>query len=281
MAPAKSGYVIMPHTAGRSPCRRHAPPAGPREVPSSMRPLIASLCIAAAIAAAPVALAQSMTGAPLVTPFSAAKAGTALPQGWAPIKINDTKKPTLYEFVEEQGAIVLHATADGAASLVGYKTTFDLSAAPMLSWRWKINRLIGAADNSVASKEDSPVRIVLEFEGDKSKLSLSDRSTIAAGKVLSGRELPYATLMYIWSNKEPVGKVVPNPRSARVQMVVASSGSSGVGAWQTISRNAVDDYKKAFNEEPGRLTGVAVLTDTDNTGESVEAWYGDIVFRPQ
>ena len=76
------------------------------------------------------------------------------------------------------------------------------------------------------------MRVVLEFDGDKSKLSFSDRSTIAAGKLLSGRELPYATLMYIWSNKEPVGKIVPNPRSARIQMVVASSGAAGVGAWQ-------------------------------------------------
>ena len=78
-----------------------------------MRPHTLSLCFAltAASLASPL-LAQSMTAAPLVTPFSAAKAGTALPQGWAPIKINDQKKPTTYEFVEDQGAIVLHASAD-------------------------------------------------------------------------------------------------------------------------------------------------------------------------
>jgi len=245
-----------------------------------MRPRTVTLCVAFAVVPwAAAALAQSMTTAPLVTPFSAAKPGTALPQGWSPIKINEQKKLTVYEFVEEQGAVVLHASADGAASLVGYKTTFDLNAAPLISWRWKISRLIDTADNAVASKEDSPVRIVLEFDGDKSKLSFADRSTIATGKILSGRELPYATMMYIWSNKEPVGKVVPNPRSGRVQMVVASSGPAGVGAWQDIARNAVEDYRKVFNEDPGKLTGVAVLTDTDNTGESVEAWYGDIVFR--
>ena len=76
------------------------------------------------------------------------------------------------------------------------------------------------------------MRILLEFDGDKSKLSIGERSQIATGKILSGRELPYATLMYIWSNKEPVGKVIANPRTRRVQMVVASSGASGVGAWQ-------------------------------------------------
>jgi len=246
----------------------------------AMRPSTIALRLALFVVFAPgLAAAQSMSAAPLVTPFSQAKPGATLPSGWLPIKINEQKKPTVYDFVDDGGAIVLHATADGAASLVGYKTAFDLAAAPELKWRWKINRLIGAADNAVASKEDSPVRIVLEFDGDKSKLSFSDRSAIASGKILSGRELPYATLMYIWSNKEPVGKIVPNPRTNRVQMVVASSGSGGVGQWQTLARNAFDDFRKAFGEDPGRLTGVAVLTDTDNTGESVEAWYGDISFQ--
>ena len=123
------------------------------------------------------------------------------------------------------------------------------------------------------------MRLVLEFDGDKSKLSLGDRATLATSKALSGRELPHSTLMYIWSNKEPVGKVVRNPHTQRVQMVVASSGPAGVGAWQTLSRNAVEDFRRAFNEEPGKLVGVAVLTDTDNTGEKVEAWYGDIRFE--
>jgi hypothetical protein len=232
------------------------------------------------LAAAPaVAQAPSMESAPLVPPFSGARPGSALPSGWMPIKINEQKKPTVYDLVDDQGTIVLHAVADGAASLVGYRVAFDLKAAPVMSWRWKVSRLIETADNAVASKEDSPARIVLEFDGDKSKLSLADKSTLATGKFLSGRELPYATLMYIWSNNEPVGKVVRNPRTPRVQMVVASSGAAGVGAWQTLSRNAVEDFRRAFGEDPGKLTGVAVLTDTDNTGEKVEAWYGDIQFQ--
>jgi hypothetical protein len=237
--------------------------------------LLVSFAAATAVAQPPAAT----NGAPQVTSFSSARPGAAYPSGWAPVKINDEKKPTDYAMVDDGGAVVLHATADGAASLLGYKTSFDIKAAPTLEWRWKVKNLIASADNAVASKEDSPARIVLEFDGDKSKLSLAERSTIAAGKLLSGRELPYATLMYIWSNKEPVGKLVQNPRTSRVQMVVASSGANGVGAWQSLSRNVLDDFRRAFKEDPGKLIGVAVLTDTDNTGEKTEAWYGDMRFR--
>jgi hypothetical protein len=28
------------------------------------------------------------------------------------------------------------------------------------------------------------------------------------------------------------------------------------------------------------MLGYGVLTDTDNTGETVTGWYGDIVFKP-
>lgn len=237
-----------------------------------------TLVIAApAVAQAPP---PSLPAAPLVSPFSLGRPGDAFPSNWVPVKINEQKKPTVYRMVDDQGVVVLHAVADGAASLLGHRASFDLAAAPVISWRWKTSRLIASADNAVASKEDSPVRIVLEFDGDRSKLPFGDRSAMATGKMLSGREMAYATLMYVWSNKEPVGKVIPNPRISRVQMVVASSGAAGVGSWQTLTRNALEDFRRAFGEEPGKMTAVAVLTDTDNTGESVEAWYGDISFRP-
>jgi hypothetical protein len=64
-------------------------------------------------------------------------------------------------------------------------------------------------------------------------------------------------------------------------MVVVGSGATGVGVWQTIRRNVIEDFRRAFGEEPGPLTAVGVLTDTDNTGKSVEAWYGDIRFLPE
>jgi hypothetical protein len=96
---------------------------------------------------------------------------------------------------------------------------------------------------------------------------------------LYGRDLPYATLMYIWSNEAPVDTVIANPHSRRIQMIVASSGAAGVGSWQELSRDVADDYRRAFGEEPGRMFAYGLLSDTDNTGETVEAWYGEIEFR--
>jgi hypothetical protein len=82
--------------------------------------------------------------------------------------------------------------------------------------------------------------------------------------------------MYIWENQAPVGTIIPNTRTGRIQMLVAESGPKNLGHWGTYQRNIVEDYEKVFGEKPGRLIAVGVLTDTDNTEETIEAWYGDI-----
>ncbi len=227
-----------------------------------------------------VATAQSMEAAPMVTPFSAARAGTTLPAGWEHFRLGPLKTPTVYRFVEDQGVVVLQAHAEAAASGLLAPVRFDINTSPILHWRWKIANLIEGADNAVASREDSPVRIILNFDGDRSRMSLADRASSALAKRVTGRELPYAELMYIWSNRAPVGTVIANPHTHRVEMVVASSGPANVGQWVTVRRNVVDDFRRAFNEAPGLLFEVGVLTDTDNTGTTVDAWYGDIRFLP-
>lgn len=222
-------------------------------------------------------LAQDATG---VVPFSAGTAGQPMPRGWEAMKINESKKLTQYQLVEDGGTVVLHAVSAASASAVGQYTPVDLDKAPMVEWRWKINHLINSADMEVARTEDSPVRLVFAFDGDVKKLPLTERAAGAVAKSLSGRDLPFATLMYVWANTAPVDKVIRNPHTGQIRMIVASSGGAGVGKWQSLSRNLREDYKRAFGEYPGRLLNYGVMTDTDNTGESVEAWYGDIAFKP-
>jgi len=215
--------------------------------------------------------------APAVTPFSSAKPGS-MPDGWKPLDFGPHKRATEYSLVEEDNQVILHAHADKAASGLVHPVHSDIRDTPILHWRWKISHVIADADNRVAGKEDSPVRIVLAFDGDKSRLASKDRRASALVKSVTGRDLPYAQLVYIWSPSIPVGTVVPQPRSGRTRMVVATSRGARAGQWVTLSRNVVEDLRRAFGEEPGPLIEVGVLTDTDNTGSSVDAWYGDIRF---
>jgi hypothetical protein len=62
-------------------------------------------------------------------------------------------------------------------------------------------------------------------------------------------------------------------------MFVVESGEEKLNQWVSEKSNFYEDYKKAFGQEPPMISGVAIMTDTDNTGESVTAYYGDILFK--
>lgn len=200
----------------------------------------------------------------------------SLPPAWEPLLVLKTKKPTGYQLIRDGGATVLHARAQGSASGLMQKVSIDPQGQPWLQWRWKVDSLVKTADNTRRQREDSPVRVILCFDGDKGTLPFNEQIMFETARVMTGRELPYATLMYIWENRSPVGKVIANTRTARVQKLVAESGAAGVGQWREFTRNIVEDYEKAFREKPGKLIGIGVMSDTDNTGETVQAWYGDI-----
>jgi hypothetical protein len=223
-----------------------------------------------------LAMGASAQQAPEVPKFSTMKPAGGPAQDWKPFALSASKKNTEYTLAMDDGVMVLKAVAHNAASALAYRTEFDPRQFPMLSWRWKVVQGIPDAHNGEVNREDSPLRIIVAFDGDASKLSLKDKFASSFAQGQSGQALPYATLMYIWGNKVPLNKVTTSGRTSRIRMLSVNVDEQGVGKWQSFTRNMVDDFKLAFGEEPGKVLGIQVLTDTDNTGGDTEAFYGDI-----
>lgn len=219
---------------------------------------------------------ESADGGPDLASFSRKRAGGDLPASWQPWTLSALKRPTDYALVDYNGHTVLQARADGSASGLIHSTRFDPRHFPMLSWRWKVTSLIDRADNSRAWVEDSPVRIVVAFEGDVSRLKPMDRLVFNQFRMFTKTELPYATLMYIWENRAPAGTIITSPHTSRIKMIVADSGKASVGQWCERRANLYEDYRRAFGEEPPPVKWIGVMTDTDNTQSSTLAYYGDI-----
>ena len=97
-------------------------------------------------------------------------------------------------------------------------------------------------------------------------------------KMIYGRVPPTAALVYVWGNQAKAGTLHASPYTGRARIFIVESGSTHLNQWRTVKRNIVDDYQKAFGSRPPVISGVALMTDTDNTGESATAWYGDIIF---
>lgn len=206
--------------------------------------------------------------------FSAASLQSRLPVGWQPWTINRNKTPTRYALAEVDERVVVHAQADSSAS--GLYVPLRDRDAGMLRWTWKTNGIIRNADNGQGQREDAPLRLFVAFDGDKGSLSLKDQLMYEMARLTTGREMPYATLMYIWGGKRAEGSVLSNPHTDRVRMIVVDTGTKHTNEWRCHERDLRADYRKAFGTDPGRVIAVGIMTDTDNTRSTAESWYGDI-----
>jgi hypothetical protein len=199
--------------------------------------------------------------------------------GWYPWTLLPTKKKTRYRLKPYQGKTVLHADAKASASGMVFRLKPKKLHYTNLSWSWKALGTIESADNSLSHSDDAPLRLVLGFDGDKSKLSLKEQIAFEMAYLISGQQLPYATLMYIWGGNHRIDEVLTSKHTSRVKMIVVDSGNEHLGHWRHHQRNITEDFKKAFEENPGGLIALGLMTDTDNTKSEVQAIYGDIEFK--
>ena len=208
--------------------------------------------------------------------FSAETARDGMPNGWNFYRIAPFKKNTVYRLENYQGKTVLSANSKTSASGLAVKLRPRQATGLFLQWEWKATNPIFNADNADGYADDAPLRILVAFDGNKSKLPLKEKMTFEMANLISGQEMPYATLMYIWSGKSPVDTIITNAHTSRIKMIVVDSGWDNLGQWHQHQRDLAADYKRAYGEAPGEIIGIALLTDTDNTKSETRAFYGDI-----
>jgi hypothetical protein len=184
------------------------------------------------------------------------------------------KRNEPFELTYVLGQDALQVKANSSVSILRQRFDEGLPEVGELTFSWKIDALPPGADLRDAQAEDAPVRIVLAFGGDRSLLSPRAHRLSELSRLLTGEDLPYATLSYVWSANEPVETVVHNPRTDRIRKLVVETGELSLGQWLRYERDVKADFVRAFGEEPGPLLAVALMTDTDNTSSKLQAWYG-------
>ncbi len=180
---------------------------------------------------------------------------------WMPADLN--RPLTRYSVVQDDGNAVLRADSDRSASAIWREVNLRPGASGSISWRWKVQRTV--PDN-------------LE-EREKKGDDYAARVFVVFGAQPFSRKAQ--ALCYVWAASEPIGSVYPNPYYSRVQTIVLQSGDERAGQWIVESRDFVSDYREYFGVAPDSLTGIAIMSDTDNTGTSTTAWFDDITLNTQ
>lgn len=211
--------------------------------------------------------------------FSAAAPGTEFPENWKPLMFPKIKRHTAYTLIREGEVVVVKAVSEASSSGLTREITIDPKEFPVVQWQWKIGNLLKKSDVTRKDGDDYPARLYITFAYDSSKVGLLEKAKYEAARLLYGQYPPLGALNYIWDSKAAKGSIVPNPYTERAMMIIVESGAADLNQWVTEERNVYEDYKAAFGEEPPSISGVAIMTDTDNTGESATAFYGDILFK--
>jgi hypothetical protein len=233
---------------------------------------VAFLCI---IEPTPVFCESQM----MIGHFSAENLDNSLPENWEPLTFKGIPTHTVYEKFNDNGVTVIKAVSNASASGLIRKVTIDPQKYPIIRWRWKISNIYQHGDVTKKSGDDYPARIYIAFEYMAEKVGIWEKTKFAAIKLLYGEYPPIGAINYIWESKALKGTIIPNPYTDRVQMIVVESGTENLNVWKEEERNIYEDYLKAFGEAPSMISGVAIMTDSDNTGESAVGFYGDILFE--
>jgi hypothetical protein len=195
------------------------------------------------------------------------------------LTFKNIEKHTVYTLVQDGDLVVVQAESQTSASGLIRETEINPREYPIVQWRWKVSNILKKGDVHRKGGDDYPARLYITFAYDPQKLSFLERTKYSLAKTFYGQYPPLAAINYIWESKAPVGAIIPNAYTNRAMMIVVESGPEKLNEWINEERNVYEDYRKAFGEDPPMISGVAIMSDTDNTGELATAYYGDIVFK--
>lgn len=201
-----------------------------------------------------------------------------IPAPWKVEQLNKGIPPTTYRLREWDGVAAIEARAERSMALMARSVDVDLGKTPILCWRWRIDAPLKNADMTTKAGDDYAARVYLSFDVPPDTLGLGTRMALGLARSLRGNVVPDAAINYIWDNRHPVGTWQPNAYTDRARMLVLRTGAAETNRWVTERRDVSADFQKAFGHAPAKLTGLALASDTDNTGESAHAGFADFRF---
>ena len=179
--------------------------------------------------------------------------------GW---QLRQFEGETTYSFERVDGRQGLRAVSQGSASGLYRRIKVDLTRTPYLEWSWRVAGVLNNVDERTQSGDDYPARVYVVVSGG-----------LAFWRTRS--------LVYVWSSNQPTGSTWNNAFTANAKVMALRSGATDANRWVQERRNLIADFRQLFDNDIYEIDAVAIMTDTDNSGQSATAWYGDITFVPE
>ena len=178
------------------------------------------------------------------------------------LKVKKVKGKTTWTLGSNENGNFIKAEAESMGSGLGKEIKIDLLKTPFINITWKVEKdLSGIIENSKKGHDYAARVFVIKKTG---STPLSNRA-----------------INYVFSSNNDVGENWPSPYTKKSIDYVLSSTKKNLNTWVTVKANVKDDFLKLLGLEINDISGVAIMTDTDNSKLKAISYYQDIFFSAE
>ena len=178
------------------------------------------------------------------------------------LKVRKIKGKTMYTLGSNENGNYLRAEADGKASGLGKEIKINLLKTPFINVTWKVEKdLSGIVENSKKGHDYAARVFVVKKTG---ATALSNRA-----------------INYVFSSNNLVGENWTSPFTKKSIDYVLSTTKEYPDQWVTVKANVKEDFQKLHDLNVNELSGVAIMTDTDNSKLKAISYYQNIYFSSE
>ena len=175
------------------------------------------------------------------------------------LKVKKVKGETLWSFGSNDRGNFIKAEAEGKGSGLGKEVQIDLLRTPFINITWKVEKdLSGVVENSKKGHDYAARVFVVKKTG---STALSNRA-----------------INYVFSSNNNVDENWPSPYTKKSIDYVLSTTKENLNVWITVKTNVKEDFFKLHGLDLDDISGVAIMTDTDNSKLKAVSYYQDIYF---
>ncbi len=178
------------------------------------------------------------------------------------LKKRKVKGETSWELGSNENGNYIRAEAEGVGSGLGKEILIDLNKTPIINITWKIEKdLSGIIENSKKGHDFAARVFVIKKTG---STALSNRA-----------------VNYVFSSNNKIGEYWSSPYTKKSIDYVLSTTMQNLNEWITVKANVKEHFKLLHDLDVNELSGIAIMTDTDNSKLKAISYYQNIYFSSQ
>ena len=174
-------------------------------------------------------------------------------------KVRGADNKTKYSVGSNENGNYLKSVADNAASGLGKEIKIDLNKTPFINITWKVEKdLVGIKENTKKGHDFA--------------------ARVFAVKKTGATPLSNRAINYVFSSNSDVGLNWRSPYTKKSIDNVLSTTKENHNKWVTVKSNVKEDFKRFHDLDVNELSGIAIMSDTDNSKKKSIAYFQNIYF---